>query len=794
MTAAISVVVAAPARAEQRVFDLPAQEATTGIPAFAQQAGIQILVSESAARNRRTAEVVGEFSIQAALERLLSGSGLNVLFQDAHTIVLAPEVRGTASSTELEEIVVTAFRRDELLQEVPAAVSVLRRSNLKAKGAQDYRDYLTTIPGVNFTQSASSAMRVTIRGVSDGIGGTDPLTGIYIDETPITESFTATLDPSIYDVDRIEVLKGPQGTLYGSGSMGGTVRVITNKPKLDALEASVHGRFGTVAHGDQNRRVDGVLNVPLTARSMALRVSAGHREDAGWIDDVARHEKDGNTVDKSDAHAQWLLRPGEATSILVSFLYQKERAGLPFFHDFALPEHQTARAFRQSSESQARLSSITLEQIWDEWSLTSASGYLHKEGTNTSDTTNAVRPLLSDLANVDLGPTEGTGLRTDSSLTSFTQEVRLASRGEHRVDWVAGVFYSNNTSDFPQTFDFSQAPSTNGVTSGAEFYSSAQRYRARQIATFGEATWNVTEQLSLTGGLRAFDVDQRNVLSGSGTLNGGATVWQQQASNSSTIQKYLLKYQPRPDRMIYAQAGQGYRNGGPTGGFPHTACAADLAAIGFATVPSQFGPDTLWNYEIGSKNTLLEGRMALNGAAFYIDWSDIQNAISLPCGFGFTTNAGRAASKGAELETSLTPVRGLTLTAGVSYVDATLTRAAIGVPARDGDPLPLTAKWSANVSAEYERHLGRNVQGFVRGELNYVGERWNMFRSNTARARLLDDYATVSMRVGLTSGAWSAALFANNLTDERIVSFTPGTNYEIVGSPRVVGVDVTYDF
>ncbi|MFC4312520.1 TonB-dependent receptor [Steroidobacter flavus] len=709
--------------------------------------------------------------------------------------VLAPAAVFAQESAVVEEIVVTALRREESLQEAPAAISVLDSAALQAKGAQDYRDYLTSVPGVNFAQSGAGAMRVTIRGVSDGIGGSDPLTGIYIDETPITESFTATLDPSIYDVERVEVLKGPQGTLYGSGSMGGTVRVITKKPKLDEFEGSVQARVGSVAHSsDLNSRVDGVINLPLVDERMALRVSAGYREDAGWIDDVTRNEKDGNTVEKTNARAQLLLQPGEGTSIIFGLLYQKEELGLPFFEDFALQDYQTGRVFRQSGESEAKLSSVTIQHDWDWMSLTSATNYLRKDGTTTADTTNSVRTLLSRLANVNIGPTEGTGVRSDSDLSLFTQEVRLASKGENRVDWVAGVFYSNNTSEFPQVFDFTQAPSTNGVTTGAAFYTSEQEYSTRQIAAFGELTLNLTDALSLTAGLRAFDVDQRNVLTGSGILNGGSTVSQQEASSSSTIQKYLMKYQVTPDHMIYAQAGQGYRNGGPTGGFPHAACAADLAAVGFNSVPTQYGPDKLWNYEVGSKNTLFGGSMTLNGSAFYIDWTDLQSSISLTCGFGFTANSGKAVSQGAELETSFTPVDGLMFTAGVSYVDATLEEAAAGTPARDDDPLPLTAEWSGNISAQYQRELTGSLAGFVRGEANYVGERWSTFRSIGARARLLDAYTTFNLRAGVSSGPWRASLFANNLTDERIVTFTPGTIYEVVSLPRVIGLDLTFDF
>jgi outer membrane receptor for ferrienterochelin and colicin len=184
----------------------------------------------------------------------------------------AAVAQNAASSAErgvIEEVVVTALRREQSLQEVPAAISVLGASEINAKAAEDYRDYLTTVPGVNLTEGNLGQTQVTIRGVSDGLGASRPLTGIYFDETPVTQSFVGTFDPNVFDIDRVEVLRGPQGTLYGAASMGGTVRIITNKPDLNTLEGTLQGRLGTVEHGDLNRIVNGVFNLPIACGKMA---------------------------------------------------------------------------------------------------------------------------------------------------------------------------------------------------------------------------------------------------------------------------------------------------------------------------------------------------------------------------------------------------------------------------------------------------------------------------------------------------------------------------------------------
>lgn len=735
---------------------------------------------------------------KSAIRAVLLGSAANLVVLSS--VVLAQEqtanaTREDGATANLGDIVVTALRRDQRLQDVPAAVSVLDGETLKAKGAQDLRDYLATAPGVNFTENPLGAMRVTIRGVSDGIGATDPLTGIYIDETPITESFSATLDPDIYDVDRVEVLKGPQGTLYGSGSMGGTVRIIGRKPRLNAYEASIGATAADVAHGGTNARVDGVVNLPVIEDLMALRVSAGYRKDAGWIDDVLRDEKDGNEVEKQNVRAQLLLTPGPDTDIILGFLYQKDDRGLPWFDDISLPDYQTARAFRQSGGSEARLYSLTLRQNWDRMALTAATNYLRKDGFSTLDSTANLRGPISGMLGVTLGATEGVGVKNRDEFSLFTQEVRLSSTGDNRFDWLVGGFYSNGSTKFPQVFDFSQAPTAAAVMSGDDFYTSTQRYDTHQTAVFGELTFNATEKLSLTAGVRGFNVNQRNVTRSSGLFNGGTSSTDMEADISSSTVKLLAKYQIDRNHMLYAQAVQGYRNGGPTGNVPLAACSAALTAAGYSGVPTSYGADKLWNYELGSKNSFANGRVQLNGSAFYIDWSDIQSTIGLTCGFSFVTNAGKAVSKGLELETVIYPIEGLTLTGSTAYVDAELTEAAAGTVGWSGDPLPLTSKWSWSAGVNYERDLVQGLTGFIGGEVSYVGERWNTFRSaGPARATLMDDYTLVSARIGVRKDNWTLSLFGTNLTDERVVNNVNGIAYETVGRPRTIGISIAADF
>jgi iron complex outermembrane receptor protein len=777
---------------------------------YGRVSGVQIIFTQEIVAGLRAPSLRGSHSTSEALTLLLSGSGLRAERTQTGAVMI---VRGAASgeagsfrtersaqpepeTTQVGEIVVTALRRSQRLQDVPASMVALTADNIKASGGQDLRDYLTSVPGVNFAEGSLGQMRVTIRGVSDGIGGNDPLAGIYIDETPITESFFATLDPDVYDIDRVEVLRGPQGTLYGSSSMGGTVRIITKKPRIDVYEGAVEGSVADVSHGGVNQRVDGVINVPLVEGKLAFRASAGYRRDEGWIDDVVNGDTDVNTIEKSNLRGQLLFEPSPDTTITLGVLHQKEDLGYPAEDDVSLPDYQVARRYRPFGESEANLVSLTLQHEFDGLALISATNYLTKDVLSAIDVTASMTRPTNGLLGVTLGADETIGMKNENEFSLFTQEVRLASTGENRLDYVLGAYYSDGTTDAIQVVDFENAPTASAKTTGSGFFTYDQEYRVRQIAGFGELTYNASEQLSFTAGLRVFNVERRDLTQSSGVLNGGSSTQTGRASSTNTQQKYQVQYRPTRDNLVYVQAAQGYRNGGPTGNFPLTACAADLAALGYDAVPTAYGPDKLWNYEIGSKNTLLDRRMTLNGALYYVDWSDIQNTVSMSCGFGFSANSGKAVSKGFEIESTYEPIQGLTLAGGVSYTDAELKEASPGVKANAGDPLPLTAPWSWNFSAQYRRDIGGGLDAFIRGEITHVGDRWNAYRAIGPAATEMDAYDLVNLRLGVRNDRWSVALFASNLLDERAVTMrTAGSRpVELVARPRTIGLNARVGF
>lgn len=715
-------------------------------------------------------------------------------------VITLPVAAADDSTMALEEIVVTALRREERLQDVAASLTVVTGEQLAASGAQDYTDYLNAVPGVTYADNGYRTSRVTIRGVSDGLVVTNPLTGMYIDEAPVTQGTQPTFDPSLYDVERVEVLKGPQGTLYGSGSMGGTVRVIMNKPKLNEFSGAAEGTFGTIAHGGDLYRVDGVLNAPVVDDVVAVRVAGSYRDQDGFIDNVhpGREREDVNSVEKTNVRTQVLIKPQDKTSVLLGFMYQDEDLQGTSFSDHLLPRYQQDRVYAQTGPGETSLSSLTIEHEFSAATLTSATNYLDKTSAANIDATMFFRGLVSMLTGIPVGANEGLGITTDVDFSVFSQEVRLASSGDNRLKWLVGGFYSDARTTYTQAFDLREAVAVSARFNGSDLFLSEQEERNRQAAVFGELTYEITDRLSATVGARGFDVRMDATATSDGILNGGFGVTKKDANSSSATQKYLVDYKLTSDNHVYVQAAQGFRAGGANDAVPTSVCGADLAALGYSSAPTDYDPDKLWSYELGSKNVLLDRRLTLNAAAFFIDWDKIQSNIPLPtCGFSFVANTGKAESKGIEIEAALQPVDGLSIVAAVGYTDAQLTEAAPGTAAADGDRLPLAAKLSWNLSTQYDFPVGQSFNGFARVEVNRVGDRWSQFES-TPGSTLMDPYTSTNLRLGISGQSWSAAVYATNVFDEYIVTYVPvlgsGVPYDVIATPRVIGVNARYSF
>ncbi len=546
-------------------------------------------------------------------------------------------------------------------------------------------------------------------------------------------------------------------------------------------------------HGEEGGRVDGVVNIPLVDDRLALRLSAGHREEGGWVDNIQTGEENINTVERDNARAQVLFAPSMNTSVILGVTYQSEDRGAPSRYMTALPAYQTMGTFAESSESDTTLYTFTVEHDFGGASLISATNYLDRESENAFalNLSAGLRGLLGATSGTPVATTDSFGLVAPGENERFTQEFRLSSNGQSQIDWLVGAFYEDSTNSIGEAFDLSQAPSQAAIT-GADFYTSNSTTEIEQIAAFGELTFHLTDRLSATAGARVFNVTEDVIATADGALNGGPTSETFSAEEDSHTLKFALEYQLADGHLFYAQAAEGFRNGGGNSALPAT-CNAELAAAGYASAPTQYGSDSLWNYEVGSKNTLLNGRAIVNVALYRIEWDNMQSTVALgSCGQTFVANTGSAVTQGLEIAASFWVTDNLNLGFDITGIDAQLTGVGAGAPGQVDDPLPFAPNWSFNANAQYEREISNGMSVVARADVNYVGSRYTDFRS-VARAQELDDYTTYGARIGLEADNWAIALFGTNLSDERIVTNIISTSSQI-SRPRTIGINLTTNF
>ncbi|HEY0342819.1 MAG TPA: TonB-dependent receptor [Steroidobacteraceae bacterium] len=690
------------------------------------------------------------------------------------------------SGDSLSEVVVTALRRSESIQDVPAAVTALSGAELQDEGARGFSDYLRSIPNVAYLENSFRRNAFFIRGITDGNSQTDPTTSVYIDEAPVTESLGSTADLNLFDLDRVEVLRGPQGTLYGAGSMGGTIRFILNKPKFDRIEGTVDVNGSETAHGGTNYSGDAVVNIPIVQDQFAVRGSVSYRDDSGFIDNIVLGRDNVNDQTQKSARLQAAVKPSDTVRLDFSFTYQQDRFGGQDNEDFGAGPYQQARVGPEMNLRNTYLYSVTLNADLGWADLISASNYFHKTNhwgfDDTPDDGSEVVPPLQ--------PGQATVLVSDVGVRNFTQETRLVSKGTGKLNWLVGGFFSDVQQSVAQYYDPAYAPQLNTL----DLYHTYNNPRRRQLAGFGEVGYEVLPNLTATVGLRESQYDISNASVSTGLDNGGDTTELTSASGSALTKKFLLSYKVTAENLVYTEASSGFRPGGSIDPVPST-CLAELESLGYPANLHQSNPDSLWNYELGSKNSFLEGRLVANVAAFYIDWKNIQINRELDCGFAFTANVGHATSKGFELETEAVLIHGLTAAVSVGYTNAQLTQPETGIGAQAGDRLPYVPQVTGKVSVDYTHAFTGGINGYFRPVYQYIGNQVTNF-SLVSSKRTLGGYGSVGLRAGATFGNWDMAVVGTNLFDKKADTYFVTGPYRsfVLNRPQTIGLDARWKF
>lgn len=721
-------------------------------------------------------------------------------------------VTNSAALDQLQEVVVTAERRQENLQSVPLSIAALTGESLEKLGARYFADYAATIPGLSFASGGPGLNRIAIRGVSSS-GGSSATVGYYLDDVPISE-IRYNPDVELFDIDRIEVLRGPQGTLYGSGSMGGTIKIVTNPPKIDELGATASATGSLTRNGGFNDEVAGSLNIPVINQIAALRVTMFSRHTDGFIDRATPNltnpttqdprvpiQSDVNTFQSEGVRAAMSIRPTEQLTFTPAFYYQRQTLADPQTIDTPPGNQSNLLQLRMSPEPETdsiSLSSLTAKYSTASWELTSVTSAYRRWQTAVEDASRFIYFVFSPQESF-LAPTTDSEYRENRS---FTEEARLQSVGQGPLQWVAGIFYSQTKlpfSVYQPGIGFNTLFNL-GLPPNELIFGENRRLDRHEIAEFGELSYQLFGGFKATAGLRlshdkqSFN-DQQNGFFSNNAVTYGTS------SETSKNPKYELSYEVNPHVLTYVSAARGFRLGGPITAPPTPLCSQDLANLGLAQSPTQYKSDHLWSYELGSKTSWLDNRLIANAAAYYIKWSDIQQNITLPtCGYNFTGNAGDATSKGGELEVHYLPIEGLILSPSVGFVQAVISQAAPGSGVQVGQSVQESPRWSGAADVEY-RHAVGAFSGFARFTTTITSHAFTYFdRTDPAYRR--SGSSLSNFRIGVGRAGWDVELFAQNVFDRIAVmqypvpltADAPYYRRASINQPRTIGFTARVSF
>lgn len=727
----------------------------------------------------------------------------------------------------LEEVVVTATKREQSILRIPLSVSAIDAAQIDRLGAKDLEDLARAVPSlVVMQESEQNGKTFVIRGISSG--SEVSTVAVYVDDTPITFGSNSP-DLKLFDLQRVEVLRGPQGTLFGSSSMGGAIRYVSPEPDFDSFSGFTRLEAGSIAGGGESFEAQAAGGGPLAER-IALRGSIFGRHDGGYIDLV--DEDTGAVLDKhansGDSYGGRLALAAKFTDRFganLSVLYQKHDLDmLPISFtgrgmDVTVPLPRMQRVdrvdvFRRESIA---LPNLTLAADLGFGRLTASSSYVDRHIDLQSDFSYFVQAALG------FPDALGRGLavpsRQDFRFRGFTEEVRLASPGDQPFEWLIAGYYQSTQEPLSQTVysnlgavfpPFEPLLLPDGVV-----FVNHTKVKRRQTAAFGEGSYKFFDALKVTLGLRVSDLSLRENRSADGLFNGGPSTQNSNADENGIVTpKFSVSYDVGQHAMIYATAAKGFRQGGANSPVPAglPACEAALAALGLTDAPASFESDTLWSYEGGLKGRAAGNRFTYQLAGYDIEWSGIQETINLSggCGFSYIGNIGRARSRGVELETSWRPGERVTLGLNAGYTDAELTEDLISgadasgpiVAATKGTTLPDVPQWSVGALAELDFSLG-SWPAYLRGDYQHLGSSKRHLGTPSDDPRTIDrdSYGVVGLQLGASVNDYELVLAVRNLLDEDVVlfetyqEFAPGTAAERTTlQPRLISFSVARRF
>jgi iron complex outermembrane receptor protein len=720
----------------------------------------------------------------------------------------------------LEEIVVTATKRTERLLDVPLSVSAVTADEIQARGFTQFSDYINSIPGVYFQDGGVGDSVIHIRGASEsGVGST---VATYFGEaiTSVLTNHGGKPNLRLVDIDRVEVLRGPQGTLFGADALAGVLRIIPAAPDSTKTEVNTAARGFTTAHsGEGSYHVEGVFNLPLIQDQLAVRLVAYKDDIAGYIDNVVASQpsvdysaaieapdgtlvtpaitgftrKDINREQTWGTRASVRWQPLDRLRFDLNFTLQDARLGSEPFTDPAAGPYQQKRALDAFEpggyRERATIGTFTAAYDWDQASLLSITNYMRMKRFSDQN--------IDFLAAGPFGVPLPWALRDYSLGRVFTQEVRLQSKGKQKLQWTLGGFYLHQQADLAQFVPDYSCPQCLPEALFGQSYAfnvpSAKFSDQKQRSIFGELSYEFLPHWTVGAGGRYLKEDIEAISPGSdGLLAGGTSPASPPVDGS--IHEFnpsgYVRFKPSDDTTLYLQASRGFRSGDVNEPYP-VQCQAEAASAGIGKITD---PDTLTNYELGLKSRFADGKLSLNAAVYKYNWHGVQLGVQLACGFSGIVNAGNIEGKGVELELLAQPTPAWQFNFSLAYNQNHFKDVESGTGFEPGQRLPDAPEKNASVGAQYNFRLNQAWTAFARGDYVYVGDVLQQFDTLVVEN---GGYGEANARLAFLHDKFEVDLYGENLTDKRAVSVTGNPafgGYQTLVRPRELGVEVRYSF
>jgi iron complex outermembrane recepter protein len=796
-------------------FEIKAEPLAEALMEFGAQSGLTVVAPTTLTAGKNAPALHGDLAWTDALGRLLQGSGLTFTQDAGGTIVIQKIGSGApakASSEpidqdqgQLADVIVTAQKRSENLLQVAAPVTAVQATDLARQGDVRLADYAASVPGLNLMSSEPGQTSIAVRGITTGFGfAIAATTSVYIDDSPIGSS-TANAIGSISTIDldpatlqSVEVLRGPQGTLYGANSMGGLIKYVTIPPSLTKDSGRVELDGSAVDGGGQGYGVRGMWNGPLVTDKLGVTIDAYDRYDPGYIDDPLQHRDDVNSSHVAGGRLATLWQPTEQFSAELSALVQNLSTPSTSAVDVnanltpIYGKYQQVRYVGEDWVLDNALYSFRANYEFGWATLTSITTYQKQRANTHTDFTNRFGGLLSSIIGVpDLGVVDHVTLADHK----ITQEVRLASPATDKLEWLGGLYFTHEKSVQPETMTGFTLPDALPVPGLGPLFVDPNNDSYKEYAGYADLTYHVTSKFKVLGGLRYTSDSEDNVTPFSGLFNGPPAIAITSTGSRSTTYNVSPSYSFNQHEMVYARVATGFRPGGPTG--------LTTTSV-YAGAPATYNPDTLTNYEVGYKAGFPGERMTVDLSVFDIEWKKIQ-VLSEIGGFIITGNGASARSNGIEFAWTWRATPGLDLSANADYTHAYLTTDAPGIGGNAGDNLPAVPEFSGNLAADYAFTVSSAANGFVGGNVAYEGARFSNFVTGlppTMTRTVLPSYPMLNLHAGLDYNDVTIETYVKNVSNSYAFSqisseandgFSPPLAAALI-QPRTFGLSATYKF